>query len=172
MYPVCCNVWGNTICRTSIWSEWVWQVWVHMLYRHICACLGALGKRTKFQEKDIAQMLLKVTCTSEEQGSTITAETDSSLLPKDLLLGDDTLLEEIKFTDQASTPLLSSLQQAAILGEWWNTLETLLAAVRLGKGRIEGDRRDKQWEGGMNRRGKREVGEMCVWEGGHGKGGK
>jgi len=39
-------------------------------------------------------------------------------LPQDLKLGDDTLLDHIKFADLQVTPCLSALQQAVVLGQW------------------------------------------------------
>lgn len=81
--------------------------------------LGSLGKRTKFQEKDVAQLLLRVSSTSESEPSKTSKVTETHLLPQDLLLRDDTLLDHIKFTDQPAVPVITSLQQAAILGEWY-----------------------------------------------------
>ena len=88
---------------------------------------GSLGKRTKFQQKEIAQLLLRVTIKEDSQvtphspsletpsahSTTVTAS-----LSQDLMLGDDTLLDKIAFTDQPEQSRLSAPQQAAVLGEW------------------------------------------------------
>lgn len=86
--------------------------------KYIFVLLGSLGKRTKFQEKDVAQLLLMVTCTSKDQRPETSIPPEKCLLPQDLLLGDDTLLEQIKYNEQPPVPVLTSLQQAVILGKW------------------------------------------------------
>ncbi|CAG9946796.1 unnamed protein product [Clonostachys rosea f. rosea IK726] len=55
---------------------------------------GALGKRTKFQEKNISQLVVLA-----KSAATTGAEKEGdSVKPEDLKLNDDTLLEEIKFS--------------------------------------------------------------------------
>ncbi|XP_064398151.1 tetratricopeptide repeat protein 27-like isoform X2 [Halichondria panicea] len=88
---------------------------------------GSLGKRTKFQQKDIAQLILQVTISDNKTIPTApptNTQTTSShstpsqaSLPQDVALGDDTLLDNIEFVDQPSQPQLSHLQQAVVLGE-------------------------------------------------------
>lgn len=94
--------------------------------------LGSLGKRTKFQEKDIAQLLLQVTVsdsgtthttppahsTPSQTTPTHSTPSQTASLPKDLALGDDTLLDKIEFTEQLPQLQLTPLQQAVVLGEW------------------------------------------------------
>uniref|UniRef100_A0A8C6UIN3 Tetratricopeptide repeat protein 27 n=1 Tax=Neogobius melanostomus TaxID=47308 RepID=A0A8C6UIN3_9GOBI len=82
---------------------------------------GALGKRTRFQEKSVAQLILEVK--REERpdwtsGETSPAPTPVSLLPKDCALNDDTRLERISLEDpeQFCLPELSPEEQAAVLG--------------------------------------------------------
>ena len=58
---------------------------------------GVLGKRTKFQQKDIPQLLIRVAKKDNaEIGSTFHK---SSQLPKDVALDDDTLLPDISFVN-------------------------------------------------------------------------
>ncbi|GAB1606668.1 repeat 27 [Argonauta hians] len=86
---------------------------------------GALGKRTRFQTKDVAQVLLKVKRPQdEEKDSQLTPplqvpalDINSSMLPKDLSLNDDTLLEKIEFSEICeSDTTVNQLEQAVILG--------------------------------------------------------
>lgn len=78
--------------------------------------LGALGKRTKFQLENIAQLILKVNIDGEE---ILKDENKESIckLPTDLKLDDDVRLDKIKFADSLSDsfPDLSGLQQAVVL---------------------------------------------------------
>lgn len=63
---------------------------------------GALGKRTKFQQKDIPQLLIKVGKSSQ---SAFTKESvDETLLPKDVKLDDDTLLPDVAFIEEGGEP--------------------------------------------------------------------
>lgn len=82
---------------------------------------GALGKRTRFQEKSVAQLILEVK--REERpdwadGETSPAPTPVDLLPKDCALNDDTRLERINLEDpdQFQLPDLSPEEQATVLG--------------------------------------------------------
>lgn len=82
---------------------------------------GALGKRTRFQVKALAQLILEVK--REERldwmnGETSPAPTPVNLLPKDCCLNDDTRLERINLEDpdQYSLPDLSPEEQATVLG--------------------------------------------------------
>lgn len=86
---------------------------------------GALGKRTRFQTKEVSQILLRVTripkdnkdcdhSNDKENSDTL----DKSMLPKNLAHDDDTLLESIQFTDLIIEPsvYLTPLEQAVVLG--------------------------------------------------------
>lgn len=60
---------------------------------------GALGKRTRFQQKDIPQLLIKVDRNSE---SGYTRESrDEAILPNNIKLDDDTLLPDVAFVNEA-----------------------------------------------------------------------
>ena len=84
-----------------------------------CSLVGALGKRTKFQQEDKAQLVLRVEYTNrtilegEAPGPTLL----SSDLPKDLQLNDDTRLNAWKFSDSDSdaVPMLRPVEQALLL---------------------------------------------------------
>lgn len=63
---------------------------------------GVLGKRTKFQQKDIPQLLIQVTKVEDQLptvNSNLTAE-DPASLPMDVKLEDDTLLPDIAFVKE------------------------------------------------------------------------
>ncbi|CAH0386434.1 unnamed protein product [Bemisia tabaci] len=80
---------------------------------------GALGKRTKFQENDVAQLFLQITTKDEETSPNLFENEDvtSRHLPKDINLNDDVRLDEINFLDDSVKrfPKLSPLQQAVLL---------------------------------------------------------
>lgn len=82
---------------------------------------GALGKRTRFQQKSLAQLILEVK--REERPDwrdkeMSPAPTPVDLLPKDCSLNDDTRLEQISLEDpdQFQIPDLSPEEQATVLG--------------------------------------------------------
>ncbi|XP_022083144.1 tetratricopeptide repeat protein 27-like isoform X2 [Acanthaster planci] len=81
---------------------------------------GALGKRTRFQETDKAQLFLRVQHQEDwEESAASSREEDRAVkgLPKDLNLDDDTLLDTVKFKDSDvdQIPRLTSAEQALIL---------------------------------------------------------
>ncbi|XP_071337665.1 tetratricopeptide repeat protein 27 isoform X2 [Trachinotus anak] len=83
---------------------------------------GALGKRTRFQQKYLAQLILEV-CKNQDQPAEKDNEatptpTPQACLPKDCSLGDDTVLDKISLEepDQYELPDLSAEEQAVILG--------------------------------------------------------
>ncbi|XP_068597477.1 tetratricopeptide repeat protein 27 [Brachionichthys hirsutus] len=80
---------------------------------------GALGKRTSFQEKFLAQMILEVKRTRDgTDPESSPTPTPLSCLPKDLSLDDDTMLDAIKLAEpnEYDLPDLSAEEQAVILG--------------------------------------------------------
>lgn len=82
---------------------------------------GALGKRTHFQQKFLAQLILEVKRKQEQSCQTHNVDsptpTPVASLPKDHSLGDDTRLDNIKLAepDQYELPDLSAEEQAVIL---------------------------------------------------------
>ena len=84
---------------------------------------GALGKRTRFQEKELAQLLLTVSPASsrgEGEGPLRVPDEVEKVVPKNLQLQDDTLLDRVAYSDPEATPTLrlTSLEQAVVLGQW------------------------------------------------------
>lgn len=83
---------------------------------------GALGKRTRYQQKYLAQLILEVK-RKQDQRDQMNDEasptpTPQASLPKDYNLGDDTVLDKINLAepDQYELPDLSAEEQAVILG--------------------------------------------------------
>ncbi|XP_032409683.1 tetratricopeptide repeat protein 27 [Xiphophorus hellerii] len=85
---------------------------------------GALGKRTRFQEKFLAQLLLEVKRQEGKEeadqrvSETSPTPTPQASLPKDYHLDDDTLLDRITLAepDLYQLPDLSAEEQALVLG--------------------------------------------------------
>nr|XP_020455566.1 tetratricopeptide repeat protein 27 [Monopterus albus] len=82
---------------------------------------GALGKRTRFQQKHLAQLILEVKRKQDQPGQMSEASpvpTPQACLPKDCSLGDDTVLDKLNLAepDQYKLPDLSAEEQAVILG--------------------------------------------------------
>ncbi|XP_041803517.1 tetratricopeptide repeat protein 27 isoform X2 [Chelmon rostratus] len=82
---------------------------------------GALGKRTRFQHKFLAQLILEVK-RKQQPGQTDNeaspTPTPLAYLPKDYSLDDETVLDKINLAepDQYEVPDLSAEEQAIILG--------------------------------------------------------
>lgn len=80
---------------------------------------GRLGVRTKYQQKPLPQLLLKVDVNETVQASAEThSSEDDNRLPILLQLDDDVRLERITFVDEADNAILnlSSVAQALVLG--------------------------------------------------------
>ncbi|CAL1578486.1 unnamed protein product [Knipowitschia caucasica] len=83
---------------------------------------GVLGKRTRFQQKSLAQLVLQVTRSSEApdwtKSEACPAPTPVDQLPKDCDLNDDTRLEQISLEDpeEIHLPQLSAEEQGVVLG--------------------------------------------------------
>ncbi|KAM9808803.1 tetratricopeptide repeat protein 27 isoform X2 [Syngnathus typhle] len=80
---------------------------------------GALGKRTYFQQKYLAQLILEVKRKENpDQCVASPSPTPQALLPKDCNLGDDTVLDKIHLAEpeQYEVPELTAEEQAVILG--------------------------------------------------------
>ncbi|XP_051936997.1 tetratricopeptide repeat protein 27 [Hippocampus zosterae] len=80
---------------------------------------GALGKRTYFQQKYLAQLILEVKRKqAQDQPVASPSPTPQALLPKDCNLGDDTVLDKINLAEpeQYKLPQFTAEEQAVILG--------------------------------------------------------
>lgn len=71
---------------------------------------GAMGKRTKYQQEDKAQLYLKV-----EINKDIFPSVDGKDIPKSLSLNDELRLERIKFSEHKEEIKLGALEEAIIL---------------------------------------------------------
>lgn len=79
---------------------------------------GRLGVRTKYQEKPLPQLLLKISPSDETQQNAFNLNVSQSLrLPTLLQLDDDVRLERIQFVDEADNAILklSNVEQTLIL---------------------------------------------------------
>ena len=84
-----------------------------------CELDGAMGARTKFQTKNTAQLTLKV-----KRGNTAAPGSVPELLPAEVLLDDDTRLDEIGFEEQRNKDRLSVVEQASVLAMCKNVKNT------------------------------------------------
>ncbi|XP_034190160.2 tetratricopeptide repeat protein 27-like [Osmia lignaria lignaria] len=74
---------------------------------------GVLGKRTKYQQEDKAQLFLKV-----DTGDNQFPSRDCKDLPKSLELNDDVRLEHIKFAENIKNVQLGTIEEAIILAKY------------------------------------------------------
>ncbi|KAG5890129.1 hypothetical protein JTB14_027796 [Gonioctena quinquepunctata] len=71
--------------------------------------IGVLGKRTKYQEKELAQLSLKVTL--EEKTEEEKSDSDDDSVPKDIPLNDDVRLNSIEFQEVAEKISIGNIEQ-------------------------------------------------------------
>jgi len=85
---------------------------------------GALGKRTKYQERDIAQFWVDLG--TGVSGDAV-VEVDREFLARDIKLEDDVRLNRIKFKDEERdlSKQLTGLQQAVLMARFISKLRTL-----------------------------------------------
>lgn len=79
--------------------------------------IGALGKRTRYQEKEVAQLTIKVTLDKNEEEHSESSSRMLHHLPKDVNLDDAVRLNHISFNDKSVTevPVMSEIEQAALI---------------------------------------------------------
>lgn len=84
--------------------------------------VGALGLRTKFQEKELPQLTVKVSVPENHLVGFTTVQLEH--MPKDLKLDDEVRLDKIKFSDDSAGqfPLMHPIEQAVMLGIFHQTL--------------------------------------------------
>lgn len=76
--------------------------------------IGVLGKRTKYQERDLAQLSLKVTV--QQKNGIDRPEVNESNIPEDIPLKDDVRLNNIEFSgDVGEKIIISNLEQKLFL---------------------------------------------------------
>jgi len=82
---------------------------------------GAMGKRTKYQTKDVAQLIVKIERKDEEKEID---STEKLPLPKNIALNDDTLLEATKLTDGSVQAKLKIEDHAVLLATMKHVKQT------------------------------------------------
>ncbi|XP_021912944.1 tetratricopeptide repeat protein 27 isoform X2 [Zootermopsis nevadensis] len=115
---------------------------IHLFYRHVVKSqehckvalkaanmnlelTGALGKRTHFQMRELAQLTLRVSV-DESSRPVHFPIAQSEHLPKDLRLNNEVRLDKIKFSNETDGefPTLHPLEQAVVLGIFVQTLKS------------------------------------------------
>ena len=79
---------------------------------------GVLGRRTKYQQTDVAQLVLKVSTShthNSKEGEVDRKEDVAAHVPKEVAVNDDTILDKISFKVTRPLDSLSGLQQATLL---------------------------------------------------------
>eukprot|EP00794_Sanderia_malayensis_P020604 gene20604-22637_t len=77
---------------------------------------GSMGKRTKFQQNDLAQLRLEIEFTNNEERDEAEPKIENiSNFPTDVALDDDTLLTRIDYTDAKKLPFLKPFEQAYVI---------------------------------------------------------
>ena len=80
---------------------------------------GKLGKRTKFQHKELAQFTLNIESTNSDLDFGDKVETIKSDLPQDLKLDDEVRLDKIKFSEARDLNPLSTVHCGIILSKYY-----------------------------------------------------
>ena len=117
-YMTCIHIYHK--CYNVVKAEQCLQQAKALLHLDI-SLTSALGKRTKWQEKELAQMKLSVKTTKEttlnDDEENVAADVVDKNLPTDVLLDNDTLLPHIKFVDgdNSNNTKLSPIEQACVV---------------------------------------------------------
>lgn len=102
---------------------------------------GAMGKRTRFQQEAKAQIVLRVKKEVSEcspGGPDLNTGTEKQIIPKDLLLGDDTVLDTILFDEEEKfADALSPIDQAVVVGVMENYRRSRAHYERLTEEELE-----------------------------------
>lgn len=77
--------------------------------------VGALGRRTKYQQTDVAQLVMKVSTSPTHNPKEDPKEGVAAHFPKEVAVDDDTILDKISFKVTRPLDSMSGLQQAALL---------------------------------------------------------
>ncbi|XP_044269252.1 tetratricopeptide repeat protein 27 [Tribolium madens] len=75
--------------------------------------VGKLGKRTKYQTDELAQLTVKVTLTDHEEMKR--PEIDDITIPQNFSLNDDVRLDQVRFSEESDSTKLPNAEQKLIL---------------------------------------------------------
>lgn len=95
---LCCELIQSSLLRDGITSCRKILDYANEISGVVIEHTGVLGKRTKFQQTNIPQLVVKVT-KNEKIKELTTASIETQHLPKDIALDDDTLLPDISFVE-------------------------------------------------------------------------